>query len=193
MEITVNNPRLWTAETPHLYRIRYSVWNKKRQLQAFEDRFGIRKLTIDGNVIKLNGSPIKLRGVTCHSTSPATGKVIPDSLTLLDMRLMKAASVNYIRTSHYPREPRFYELADSLGFYIIDEVPFGFGDKNLSRKSFYPVLRQRAQSTIRRDRNHASVLIWSLGNENPLTDICKQLGSYVKDSLDASLPSAIPR
>ncbi len=193
MEITVNNPRLWTAETPHLYRIRYSVWNKKRQLQAFEDRFGIRKLTIDGNVIKLNGSPIKLRGVTCHSTSPATGKVIPDSLTLLDMRLMKAASVNYIRTSHYPREPRFYELADSLGFYIIDEVPFGFGDKNLSRKSFYPVLRQRAQSTIRRDRNHASVLIWSLGNENPLTDICKQLGSYVKDSLDASRPICYPQ
>lgn len=192
-EINIAKPKTWTAETPYLYKIRYSVWNKNRLLQTFEDRFGIRKLTIEGNVIKLNGRPIKLRGVTCHSTSPVTGKVIDDSLTLLDMKMMKAASVNYIRTSHYPREPRFYELADSLGFYIIDEVPFGFGDKNLSRKSFYPVLQQRAQATIRRDKNHASVLIWSLGNENPLTEICKQLGSYVKDSLDSSRPICYPQ
>lgn len=189
----ITKPKTWTAETPFLYKIRYSVWNKNKLLQTFEDRFGIRKLTIEGNIIKLNGRPIKLRGVTCHATSPVTGKVINDSLTLLDMKMMKAASVNYIRTSHYPREPRFYELADSLGFYIIDEVPFGFGDKNLSRKSFYPVLQQRAQATIRRDKNHASVLIWSLGNENPLTEICKRLGSYVKDSLDSSRPICYPQ
>ncbi len=193
MDITVGNPELWTAETPRLYKIRYSVWNNKRLLQTFEEHFGIRKLTIEGNILKLNGRPIKLRGVTCHATSPVTGKVISDSLTLLDMKMMKEASVNYIRTSHYPREPRFYELADSLGFYVIDEVPFGYGDKNLSQQSFYPVLQQRAQATIRRDRNHASVLIWSLGNENPLTEICRRLGSYVKDSLDASRPVCYPQ
>ncbi|MDE5947976.1 MAG: DUF4981 domain-containing protein, partial [Prevotella sp.] len=191
--VTIGDPLLWTAETPDLYIIKYSLWNKKQLLQTFENKFGIRKLTIEGNVIKLNGRPVKFRGVTCHSTSPVTGKVISDSLTLLDMRLMKEASVNYIRTSHYPREPRFYELADSLGFYIIDEVPFGYGDKNLSKQAFYPMLRQRAQATIRRDRNHASVLIWSLGNENPLTEICKQLGQYVKDSLDASRPVCYPQ
>lgn len=191
--VTIGDPLLWTAETPDLYIIRYSLWNKKQLLQSFENKFGVRKLTIEGNIIKLNGRPVKFRGVTCHSTSPVTGKVINDSLTLLDMRLMKEASVNYIRTSHYPREPRFYELADSLGFYVIDEVPFGYGDKNLSRRAFYPVLQQRAQATIRRDRNHASVLIWSLGNENPLTEICKQLGQYVKDSLDTSRPVCYPQ
>ncbi len=191
--VTIGHPLLWTAETPDLYIIKYSLWNKKKLLQTFENKFGIRKLTIEGNVIKLNDRPVKFRGVTCHSTSPVTGKVISDSLTLLDMRLMKEASVNYIRTSHYPREPRFYELADSLGFYVIDEVPFGYGDKNLSKRAFYPMLRQRAQATIRRDRNHASVLIWSLGNENPLTEICKQLGRYVKDSLDASRPVCYPQ
>ena len=184
---------LWTAETPYLYTLRTRLLQKGKPLQTFEHKFGIRELTIDGNVLKLNGQAIKLRGVTCHSTDPRTVKVVTDDLTLHDMKLMKEASVNYIRTSHYPREPRFYELADSLGFYIINEVPFGYGDKNLSKEEFYPVLQQRAQATIRRDKNHPSVLIWSLGNENPLTDICIRLGDYVKTQLDPSRPYCYPQ
>ena len=189
----VEQPHLWTAETPYLYTLRTTLQQKGRVVQTFEHKFGFRELTIDGNVLKLNGQPIKLRGVTCHSTDPKTVKVVSDELTLKDMRLMKEASVNYIRTSHYPREPRFYELADSLGFYIIDEVPFGYGDKNLSDTTFYPVLQQRAQATIRRDKNHPSVLIWSLGNENPLTNICIRLGDYVKNELDPSRPYCYPQ
>ena len=189
----VNNPKLWSAETPYLYTLRTKLIQKGKTLQTFEHKFGFRELTIDGTVIKLNGQPIKFRGVTSHATDPKTLKVIGDELTLKDMRLMKEASVNYIRTSHYPREPRFYELADSLGFYIIDEVPFGYGDKNLEKEEFYPVLQQRAQATIRRDKNHTSVLIWSLGNENPLTDICIRLGDYVKTELDPSRPICYPQ
>ena len=189
----VDQPHLWTAETPYLYTLRTTLAQKGKKLQTFEHKFGFRELTIDGNVLKLNGQPIKLRGVTCHSTDPKTVKVIDEASILQDMKLMKEASVNYIRTSHYPREPRFYELADSLGFYIIDEVPFGFGDKHLSDTSFYPVLQQRAQATIRRDKNHPSVLVWSLGNENPLTDICVKLGGYVKEKLDPSRPYCYPQ
>ena len=200
----VEHPHLWTAETPYLYTLRTRLTQKGKVLQTFEHKFDFRELTIErlrvgehssgiGKVIKLNGQPIKFRGVTCHSTDPKTVKVISDELTLKDMKLMKEASVNYIRTSHYPREPRFYELADSLGFYIIDEVPFGYGDKNLYKEEFYPVLQQRAQATIRRDKNHASVLIWSLGNENPLTDICIKLGDYVKSELDTSRPICYPQ
>ncbi len=166
---------------------------KNKVLQTFTQKIGIRETSIEGNILKLNGQPIKLRGVTSHATDPETVKVISDELTLKDMRLMKEASVNYIRTSHYPREPRFYELADSLGFYIIDEVPFGYGDKNLYKDDFYPILKQRAQATIRRDKNHASVMIWSLGNENPLTDICIRLGDYVKSELDPSRPICYPQ
>ena len=189
----VVNPHLWTAETPYLYTLRTTLLNKKGTLQVFEHKFGFREVTIDGNVLKLNGQPIKLRGVTCHSTDPRTAKVVSDELTLRDMRLMKEASVNYIRTSHYPREPRFYELADSLGFYIVDEVPFGFGDKNLSDSFSTPILQQRAEATIRRDKNHPSVLVWSLGNENPLTDICIRLGDYVRKKLDSSRPFCYPQ
>ena len=189
----VEHPQLWTAETPYLYTLRTILELKGKTLQTFEHKFGFRELTIDGNVLKLNGQPIKLRGVTSHSTDPVTVKVIDEASILRDMKLMKEASINYIRTSHYPREPRFYELADSLGFYIIDEVPFGYGDKNLSKEEFYPVLQQRAQATIRRDKNHPSVLIWSLGNENPLTDICVRLGDFVKTELDTSRPICYPQ
>lgn len=190
---SVENPQLWTAETPYLYTLRTTLLQKDKVLQTFEHKFGFRELTIEGNILKLNGSPIKLRGVNSHSTDPKTVKVIDEASILRDMRLMKEASVNYIRTSHYPREPRFYELADSLGFYIIDEVPFGYGDKNLRDSSFYPVLQQRAQATIRRDKNHPSVLMWSLGNENPLTEICEKLGDYVKTELDATRPVCYPQ
>jgi len=189
----VEKPLLWTAETPYLYTLRTTLLQKGKPLQTFHHQFGFRELTIDGNILKLNGQAIKLRGVTCHSTNPKTVKVIDEASILQDMKLMKEASVNYIRTSHYPREPRFYELADSLGFYIIDEVPFGYGDKNLYDSTFYEVLQKRAQATIRRDKNHASVLIWSLGNENPLTDICIKLGDYVKRELDPSRPICYPQ
>ena len=112
----VAHPHLWTAETPYLYTLRTTLTQKGKTLQVFEHKFGFRELTIDGNVLKLNGQPIKLRGVTSHSTDPSTVKIIDETSILRDMKLMKEASVNYIRTSHYPREPRFYELADSLGF-----------------------------------------------------------------------------
>ncbi len=191
--LMIRNPRLWSAETPHLYTLQTTLMQRGHVLQTFEHKFGFRELTIDGNILKLNGKPIKLRGVTCHSTDPVTVKVIDEASILRDMQLMKEASVNYIRTSHYPREPRFYELADSLGFYIIDEVPFGFGDKNLRDTTFYPILQQRAQATIRRDKNHPSVILWSLGNENPLTDICIRLGEYVKTQLDPSRPYCYPQ
>ena len=94
----VVNPNLWTAETPYLYTLLTTLSRKGITLQTFEHKFGFRELTIEGNVIKLNGQPIKLRGVTCHSTDPKTAKVVSEELTLKDMRLMKEASVNYIRT-----------------------------------------------------------------------------------------------
>ncbi len=190
--LLVGNPELWTAETPSFYTLTTTL-QANGQKQVHRERFGFRELTIEGNVLKLNGQPIKLRGVTSHSTDPVTVKVISEESILRDMKLMKEASVNYIRTSHYPREPRFYELADSLGFYVIDEVPFGFGDKNLYDSTFYPILQQRAQATIRRDKNHPSVLVWSLGNENPLTEICSRLGDYVSQELDPSRPYCFPQ
>lgn len=188
----VSDPKPWTAETPYLYTLRTRLMRKNKVLQTFEHKFGFRELTIDGKVIKLNGQPIKFRGVANHATDPFTMKVISDSLLLKDMTLMKEAGVNCIRTSHYPREPRFYELADSLGFYIIDEVPFGYGEEHLNDPDYYEILRYRAEATIMRDKNHPCVLIWSVGNENDLTDICIEVGKYVK-SIDSTRPICYPQ
>ncbi len=186
------NPLLWTAETPYLYTLKVYVKDKKRTLQTFTQKIGIREISVDGNILKVNGSPVKLRGVNAHSTDPATVKVISDDLTLKDMRMMKEASVNYMRLSHYPREPRFYELADSLGFYLVDEVPFGFGDKHLSDRSYQDILKTRALATVTRDKNHPSVIVWSVGNENPLPQTCVEVGDYV-GQLDPSRPYCFPQ
>ena len=186
------NPHLWTAETPYLYTLRVYVKEKGKTLQTFTQKIGIREVTVDGNILKVNGHPVKLRGVNAHSTDSKTVKVISDDLTLKDMHMMKEASVNYMRLSHYPREPRFFELADSLGFYLVDEVPFGFGDNHLSNRKYQDILKTRALATVTRDKNHPSVIVWSVGNENPLPQTCVEVGDYV-DSLDASRPYCFPQ
>lgn len=188
----IDNPILWTAETPYLYTLMLRVKEKGKTLQTFVQKIGIREISIDGNVLKVNGRPVKLRGVNAHSTDPQTVKVISDDLTLKDIQLMKEASVNYMRLSHYPREPRFYELADSLGFYLVDEVPFGFGDKHLSSRSYQDILKSRALATVVRDKNHPSVIVWSVGNENPLPQTCVEVGDLV-GRLDPSRPYCFPQ
>ena len=192
VQCSIPSPQLWTAETPYLYTLCVSVKEKGQTLQTFTQKIGIRETSIEGNILKLNGKPIKLRGVNAHSTDPRTVKVIADELTLKDMRMMKEASVNYMRLSHYPREPRFFELADSLGFYLVDEVPFGFGDKHLGSRSYQDILKTRAKATVVRDKNHPSVLVWSVGNENPLPQTCIEVGDYV-GQLDPSRPYCFPQ
>ena len=189
----LNNPLLWTPETPYLYTLRVRVKEKGKTLQTFTQKIGLREISIDGKVLKLNGQAVKLRGVTCHSTDPKTVKVISEDLTLKDMKMMKEASVNYIRTSHYPREPRFFELADSLGFYVVCEVPFGSrGKEHLKDEAYMDNLKTRTLATITRHKNHPSVVIWSLGNENPLTDLCVRIGEYAKQ-LDPLRPVCYPQ
>jgi len=188
----IERPKLWTAETPYLYTLRVFVKEKGKTLQHFTQKIGIKETSIEGNVLKLNGQPVKLRGVNAHSTDPMTGKVISDELTLKDMKMMKEASVNYMRLSHYPREPRFFELADSLGFYLVDEVPFGRGEKLLSNRKYQDILKTRALATVTRDKNHPSVLVWSVGNENPLPQTCVEVGDYV-GQLDSSRPYCFPQ
>ena len=188
----IADPHLWTAETPYLYTLQVYLNQKGKTIQRITQKIGIKELTIDGTVLKLNGQPIKLRGVNAHATDLRTVKVVSDDLTLKDMRMMKEASVNYMRLSHYPREPRFYELADSLGFYLVDEVPFGFGDKHLSSRSYQDILMTRAEATVHRDKNHPSVLVWSVGNENPLPQTCVEVGDYV-GQLDPSRPYCFPQ
>lgn len=186
-QVTISSPELWNAENPVLYTFECQVdRNDSQRLN-----FGVREVKVNGDQLELNGHPIKLRGVCLHDTDPHLGKFITRELLLKDLTMMKQANINFIRCSHYPKSPQFYDLCDSLGFYVMDEVPFGFGDSHLSDESYQDILLTRADATVSRDKNHPCVIIWSIGNENPLTPIAENTGMYVK-SKDPTRPICYP-
>ena len=185
--IHISRPYLWTAETPFLYTLSVKTGKKSREIV----RFGIREVKVVKEKLLINGRPVKLRGVNHHDTDPFAGKVISRESLLHDMKMMKEANINFIRCSHYPKSPEFYSLCDSLGFYVMDEVPFGFGEEHLNDPAYLETLVDRAHATVIRDRNHPSVIIWSIGNENHLTDIAKKTGIFVKE-LDPTRPICYP-
>ena len=186
-DFVLENPQLWTAETPDLYTLTIKIGNEVAESM----KFGVREVTVRKEKLLLNGKPIKLRGVNHHDSDPYHGKVISRESLIKDMEMMKEANMNFIRCSHYPKTPEFYELCDSMGFYVMDEIPFGFGEEHLKDPDYLEVLINRAHATIIRDWNHPSVIIWSVGNENELTDICKKTGQFVKD-MDPYRPICYP-
>lgn len=190
--ISIDRPQLWTAETPYLYTLELTLNDNKSVIQQYTQKVGIREITWSDAVFKINGTPVKLRGVDHHDLSPINGRAMTEAEMLEDLKLIREANINFIRTSHYPPQPRLLELCDSLGFYVMDEVSFGFGDEHLNDTSYLPILKMRANATVWRDKNHPCVIVWSVGNENPLTKMCLQVGKYVK-SLDATRPDCFPQ
>lgn len=189
--LNLESPRLWTAETPNLYTLNIVLKRNNAELQRYSEKIGIREVSIVDGILKLNGSPIKLRGADHHDLSPVNGRSLTEAEMRQDLKLVREANMNFIRTSHYPAHPRLIKLCDSLGIYVMEEVPFGYGDQLLTDASYLPLLLDRARATIWRDKNRASVLIWSVGNENPLTPIGLKTGQYVK-KLDDTRPYCFP-
>ena len=187
----IDNANLWTAETPYLYNLIVILSEDNNELQKQSLKIGIRQVTIENGILKLNGTPVKLRGVDHHDLSPVNGKAITVKEIREDLILIKRANINFIRTSHYPPHHRLIELCDSMGIYVMDEVPFGFGDKNLLDSTYLPVLFNRARATIWRDKNNPSVIVWSVGNENKITETGLKTGEYVK-KLDSTRPYCFP-
>lgn len=189
----IKNPRLWTAETPQLYSLEVKLRDKNgRVLQQSNQCVGLRSVKVEGYKLMVNNQQVHLRGVCLSEIDPKNGRAIAFSARLKELKMMKSAGINFIRTAHYPFAPEFYDLCDQLGFYICDEVPFGYGDKNLSDTAYLPELITRARSTITRDRNHPSVIVWSIGNENPYTPVVEKVIQYVK-ALDSSRPRGLPQ
>ena len=171
LELQVVSPLKWTAETPNLYALTLSSTEFSLAFQV-----GFRKIELKKGVLHVNGNPVKFRGVNRHEHHPDSGRAVPYEYLKRDLLLMKQAGINAIRTSHYPNDPRLYDLTDELGFWVIDEADLechGFeriGESNPERfTTDNPKWREayldRAQQLVHRDRNHASIVIWSLGNE----------------------------
>ena len=166
---TVRQPRLWSAETPYLYTLRLSLIDSLGQtVEQVEQRVGFRRIEIDGGRLLVNGRQVRLRGVNRHEMDPLTGHVMSEERMMQDILLMKRAHINAVRTCHYPNTERWYELCDSIGLYVMDEADIeehGLRGQLASDPSWAAAWMDRTQRLVVRDRNHPSVVMWSLGNE----------------------------
>lgn len=174
VQFEVEQPQLWNAERPYLYRLFLYSGDEVLQFPV-----GFRQVTVSDGVFQINGQPVKLKGVNRHDSHPELGQTIPVSHMIKDLVLMKRHNINTIRTSHYPNDSRFMELCDEYGFYVVDEADLechGMGiagadwsSTDIHRLSQSPEWREafmdRAVRLVERDKNHPSVVMWSLGNE----------------------------
>ena len=170
MEIKVDNPRLWSAEHPNLYTLMLELKDLDgKTVENTEFKVGFRDIRIKGGQLLINGKPIKIRGVNRHEHDPYTARVMTEERMLQDLRLMKAAHINAVRLAHYPNCPRWYELCDSMGMYVMDEADcetHGLRGTLASTPDWGDAFLDRAIRMAERDKNHPSVIFWSLGNES---------------------------
>jgi beta-galactosidase len=172
-EVLLSKPRLWSHETPNLYRVVVELIEPDGKIhEALGRDVGIRRVELRGQQFRLNGVPLKLKGVNRHEFDPEQGQVISEASMLQDLRLMKQANINLVRTSHYPNDPRFYELCDRVGMLVMDEANLESHGVSYHRRILpgdRPEWRQTSLARLRgmvvRDRSHPCVVMWSLGNE----------------------------
>lgn len=171
-EGTVESPALWSAETPSLYHLKAICCGAKGATQTVELDFGFRTAEVKDGQFLINGQPVLVKGVDRHELSAFHGYVVDEADMLRDILVMKRLNINTVRTCHYPNDPRWYELCDKYGLYVIDEANveghgMGYKSETIAKNPLYaqPIL-ERAQRMMQRDINHPCVVTWSLGNES---------------------------
>jgi beta-galactosidase len=173
-------PKLWSAEKPNLYYVFYTLSDGKRTVERVEDRIGFRKVEIKGGVLMVNGVPVKLTGTNRHDEYLTLGHALDEKVWRADIALMKAANINAVRTSHYNHAARFLELCDEAGLYVLDESPFCWVAPELKDLSRQWAFLFRARETLARDKNRASVIVWSCGNESGYGPNAQAVFDYMK-------------
>ena len=181
LRFPVASPELWSAETPSLYTLEIKLLQGSRTVQTLKKKVGIREISVKDGVLLLNGAPIKLRGVNSHDLDPETGKTLTLESMERDVRMWKEGNINFLRGCHYAQDERKLDLCDSLGIYVACEVSFNFWrDKDTS---LVDDLVSRGEATVLRDRSHPSVIIWNIGNEEPICENTVRVARKVR-SLD---------
>ena len=176
----------WSAEDPYLYTVEVSQMDENgAEEMAFSTKYGFRNITKSGNLILINGKRVFFKGVNTQDTHPEYGRAIDTETMLKDLTMMKRANVNTVRTSHYPRQPKMYAMMDAFGLYCMDEADVEchyVGTNISSNSSWQTAMNDRTTRMVMRDRNHPSVIFWSLGNEcgagtnfSGTYNICKNL------------------
>lgn len=168
----VSNPLKWTAETPNLYTLILTLSGPDElPVELVSCKTGFREIEIKNGVLLVNGQHVRFRGVNRHEHDEYTGHVVSEASMIDDIRLMKLNNINAVRTSHYPNDPRWYELCDLYGLYVMDEANIeshgmGYGEKSLAKNPLWKDAHlDRIIRMVERDKNHPCVVMWSLGNE----------------------------
>ena len=169
----IGGPKKWTAESPHLYTLILSLVDESgRVVESIPQKVGFRKVEMKDGQLQVNGRPILIKGTNRHEHDADTGHYVTLEQMLRDVRLMKRYNLNAVRTSHYPNSPAWYDLCDQYGLYVIDEANIeshGMGyapDRTLGNDPAWKAAHMdRTVRMVERDKNHPSIIIWSLGNE----------------------------
>ncbi len=183
----------WTAETPNLYNLIVTLKKKGEVLQVVRQQMGFRHIEIKGGQLLLNGQPILIKGVDRHELDPDGGYVMSVERMRQDIRIMKQLHINAVRTSHYPDDPRWYELCDSAGLYVVAEANLeshgmGYGDRTLAKRDDYRQMHlERNQGNVLTLRNHPCIIVWSMGNEAGYGPNFEAVYDWIK-SVDTSRP-----
>lgn len=166
--LSFRNPCLWSAETPYLYSVDMELMDARGNvLEATFQKFGFRKVEIRDRKVYINNSLVLFKGVNRHDTHPQYGKAVPLESMIQDVLMFKRFNINTVRTSHYPNDPKMYALCDHYGIYVMDEADVECHD-NMSLSytdSWQGAFVDRVVRMVERDKNHPSVIFWSLGNE----------------------------
>ena len=165
----IPNPQKWTDETPNLYTLVLALHDPAGEaVHIVRTRVGFRKIEIRDRQLLVNGQPVILKGVNRHEHEDRTGKTVGEASMLADIRLMKQFNINAVRTSHYPNDPRWYELCDEYGLYVIDEANIeghALYDRLPNDPNWRHAFMERGTRMVARDKNHPCIILWSLGNE----------------------------
>ena len=190
----IDKPLLWSAEKPHLYPFSVELCDSKGHvIEHFDYHLGVKRVEVVGEVFKINGQNVKLRGVNRHDHHPRTGRYVDDATYEKDIQLMKQANINFLRTSHYPDREYLYELCDRWGIYVMDEANhethgYGYANKEMGDDLAWQAAHvDRAESLVKRDFNHPCVILWSLGNEGAVGPNIEAMYNRVKE-LDSTRP-----
>lgn len=182
LTMPVKNPRKWTAETPILYTTLLKLKDGNKEEEILSARTGFRKIEVKNRIFLVNGVPIKLKGVNRHENWPDDGHAITEEQMVRDLLLIKQANCNHVRTCHYSDDPRWYELCDEYGIYLVAEANLeshGAWDEFNEEPSIKAAIIDRNVANVENFKNHPSVIIWSLGNE------CGSGGSNFRAALQA--------
>ncbi len=167
----VSSPALWSAESPSLYTLKVTAYDKKGITESTSIRFGFRTIEVKNAQLLVNGKPVLIKGVDRHELNPYKGYQLSREDMIRDIEIMKHLNVNAVRTSHYPNDPMWYALCDEYGIYVTDEGNIeshgmGYGERTLAKREDYTAAHlARDQRMVKRDFNHPCVIVWSLGNE----------------------------